>query len=67
MMAELGFFFVVILLIFANYCAYRNGVNDGAGAVFEPWNPGYYTARQWLKKNNMKMWNLDVFKGGGDD
>lgn len=62
-MPELGFLLVVSIAVYSNYCAYRNGVNDGAGAVFEPTNPGYYTARQWLKKHKANRWNLDFFKG----
>lgn len=30
--------------------AYKNGVADGAGAVFEPRNPGYQRALEHLRK-----------------
>lgn len=58
--------FLLLLCAASSWVSYRNGVNDGAGAIFEPTNPGYYVARQWLKRNNMKQWNLDLFKSEGD-
>jgi hypothetical protein len=50
-------------LIYACRCAYYNGVNDGYGAVKEPWNPGYRKARIWLQK----YWGFDPVADAVED
>ena len=51
---ELILFVLLLVLCFGAKigveAAYRNGVNDGAMAMMEPWNPGYAKAIEHLRK-----------------
>lgn len=47
---------VIILVLYLQNSAYRNGVNDGYGYAREPNNPGYRAAGEYLKEVMAHRW-----------
>jgi len=47
---------VVVFVMYAQSCAYHNGVTDGFGFAVDPKNPGYQSAGRYLRKYMSHRW-----------
>lgn len=47
---------VVLLCVYLQGAAYRNGCCDGYGYAREPWNPGYRRAGEYLREVMVHRW-----------
>ena len=58
-LADVVFIVMTVIAIFGTIAGYHNGCVDGYGAAKEPENPGYQSARRYLKKTMSHRWKIE--------